>query len=102
MSTVRLDVQPIGLGTERLEEAVAAAFPGRRVCRVDRDSVRRAGELERIFGAVADGSIDIRASIGVGCALTELDAVGTAIGSVGADLQVSIDAVAGVGGMLGA
>ena len=61
------------------------------------------GAVQGAVNAIgADGSIDIRASIGVGCALTELDAVGTAIGSVGGDLQVSIDAVAGVGGMLGA
>ncbi len=59
-----------------------------------------------VTGAVnaigADGSIDIRASIGVGCALTELNAVGSAIGGVEGELDGSISAVTNIGGMLGA
>jgi primosomal protein N' (replication factor Y) len=48
-----------GVGTERLEADVRAMFPGARVTRVDRDTVRRRGAIARILRDVASGSIDI-------------------------------------------
>ncbi len=48
-----------GLGTERVEEAVRARFPGARVRRMDRDTVRRAGAYDEILGAVRRGEVDI-------------------------------------------
>ena len=35
-----VDLVPLGLGTQRLERALAAAFPQARIARVDRDSTR--------------------------------------------------------------
>ena len=48
-----------GIGTERLEADVRAAFPGARVARVDRDTVRRKGAIARVLRDVAAGVIDI-------------------------------------------
>ncbi len=48
-----------GVGTQRVEEAVRARFPSARVQRLDRDTARRAGAYDRIFGAMRDGEIDI-------------------------------------------
>lgn len=49
----------IGEGTERVEELIAARFPGLRIARVDRDSVRRKGELDRILLAFGRGEYDL-------------------------------------------
>jgi primosomal protein N' (replication factor Y) len=43
---------PLGLGTERLEQALAAAFPGEPIERIDRDTTRRRGEMERKLSRV--------------------------------------------------
>ena len=48
-----------GIGTERLEADVRAAFSGARVARVDRDTVRRKGAIARVLREVAAGAIDI-------------------------------------------
>ncbi len=48
-----------GFGTERLEADVKARFPGARVARVDRDTVRRRGAIARVLRDVAAGAIDI-------------------------------------------
>lgn len=48
-----------GVGTERLEAEVRERFPGARVARVDRDTIRRRGAITRVIAAVARGEIDI-------------------------------------------
>jgi primosomal protein N' (replication factor Y) len=53
------DIAPIGRGTERLEEQLAALVPEARIARVDADSTRRKGALEQTLGAVHAGEIDI-------------------------------------------
>jgi primosomal protein N' (replication factor Y) (superfamily II helicase) len=53
------DLHPAGQGSERIEDALAAAFPDRRIARVDRDSTRRRGSAEAIFAAAEKGEIDI-------------------------------------------
>ncbi len=50
------DLRPLGLGTERIEAALAEAFPGTGLVRVDRDSTRRRGEFERRMAAALDGT----------------------------------------------
>jgi len=52
-------VQLIGQGTERLEEVLRARFPGRRIERIDRDSTRRRGTLERKLAAARQGEAQI-------------------------------------------
>ncbi len=46
---------PVGEGTERVESALAARFPKAPLVRVDRDVIRRRGELEQALAEVADG-----------------------------------------------
>ena len=48
-----------GFGTERLESDLLASFPGARVVRVDRDTVRRRGAIAGVLQAVARGDVDI-------------------------------------------
>ncbi|HEX5959700.1 MAG TPA: primosomal protein N' [Rhodanobacteraceae bacterium] len=46
---------PQGHGTERLEEALVARYPGLPVLRVDRDSTRRRNAFEKLLDKLADG-----------------------------------------------
>ena len=48
-----------GFGTERLETDIKARFPGARVVRVDRDTIRRRGAIAAVLQAVARGDVDI-------------------------------------------
>ncbi|HTE42481.1 MAG TPA: primosomal protein N' [Steroidobacteraceae bacterium] len=52
-------VKPVGEGTERIEETVARLFPGVTTARIDRDSIRRKGELEATLAQIHDGSVRI-------------------------------------------
>ncbi|TLY71620.1 MAG: primosomal protein N', partial [Gammaproteobacteria bacterium] len=52
-------VKPVGQGTERIEETLAALFPGVRIARLDRDVVRRRGELEDVMRRMASGEARI-------------------------------------------
>jgi primosomal protein N' (replication factor Y) len=54
-----LDIAPIGRGTERLEEQLAAVLPGARIARIDADSTRLKGALEAQLGAVHAGEVDV-------------------------------------------
>ncbi len=54
-----LDIAPIGRGTEKLEEQLAAVLPGARIARIDADSTRGVGELERQLAAVHEGEVDV-------------------------------------------
>jgi len=54
-----LDIQPIGRGTEKLAEQLAAALPVARIARLDADATRSRGALERTLAAVHDGEVDI-------------------------------------------
>ncbi len=48
-------VKPVGQGTERIEEALAAQFPGVALARLDRDVVRRRGDMEAVVARMASG-----------------------------------------------
>jgi primosomal protein N' (replication factor Y) len=62
-----LDIAPLGRGTERLEEQVAAMLQGcerpgggpARVARIDADTTRLKGTLEQQLAAVHDGDVDV-------------------------------------------
>jgi primosomal protein N' (replication factor Y) (superfamily II helicase) len=54
-----LDIAPIGRGTERLEEQLAALLPGARIERIDADSTRAKGSLETRLAAVHAGEVDV-------------------------------------------
>jgi len=53
------DLRPVGEGTERLEDALAQHFPAVQIARIDRDSTRQRGAVERILDAVRDGHTKI-------------------------------------------
>ena len=54
-----LDLRPLGRGTQRVEEALQARFPGARIVRIDRDSARRRGDLVRTLEGLRRGEGDI-------------------------------------------
>ncbi|MDR0234583.1 MAG: primosomal protein N', partial [Zoogloeaceae bacterium] len=51
--------QPFGRGTQRVEAALAEAFPNARVLRVDRDSARSRKQWEAILTRIHAGEVDI-------------------------------------------
>lgn len=53
------DLQPMGRGTQRLEETLAALFPAARIARIDADSTRRKGSAQALFDRVHTGQVDI-------------------------------------------
>ncbi|RZL00075.1 MAG: primosomal protein N' [Rubrivivax sp.] len=53
------DIQPVGRGTERLEEQLAAAMPTARIGRIDADVTRLKGALEAQLASVHAGEIDV-------------------------------------------
>ncbi|MET0497307.1 MAG: primosomal protein N' [Steroidobacteraceae bacterium] len=57
--TCKAEVKPVGQGTERIEETVARIFPAFPLARIDRDSMRRKGELEATLERVQDNEIRI-------------------------------------------
>ena len=78
-----------GVGTERVEQAVRARFPGARIQRLDRDTARRAGAYESIFGAMQSGEIDILIGtqmVAKGHDFPKLTLVGVVVADVGLHL----------------
>lgn len=53
------DIQPIGRGTQRVEESLAERFPHARVLRIDADATRRKGSAQILFNQVHTGQADI-------------------------------------------
>lgn len=49
----------LGEGTERIEVQLAEALPQLRIARIDRDSTRRKGSLERLLAQAEAGAIDV-------------------------------------------
>jgi primosomal protein N' (replication factor Y) (superfamily II helicase) len=52
-------VKPVGQGTERIEETLQTLFPGAAVARLDRDVVRRRGDMEEVMRRVSTGEARI-------------------------------------------
>lgn len=53
------DLQPMGRGTQRLEEYLREQFPERTIVRIDADSTRAKGSAQALFDHVHAGSVDI-------------------------------------------
>ncbi|NJD05370.1 MAG: primosomal protein N' [Methylococcaceae bacterium] len=49
------DLRPLGLGTERIERALAKRFPDVPLARIDRDNTRRKGSLEQMLEDARSG-----------------------------------------------
>ena len=54
-----IDLQPLGRGTQRVEEGLQALFPEARILRIDADSTRRKGSAQAAFDTVHRGEVDI-------------------------------------------
>jgi len=54
-----IDLQPLGRGTQRMEENLALLFPEARVFRIDADSTRLKGSAAAAFERVHAGEVDI-------------------------------------------
>jgi primosomal protein N' (replication factor Y) len=50
---------PVGAGTQRVGDELAALFPQARVARVDRDTTSRKGALSAVLGEVERGDVEI-------------------------------------------
>ena len=53
------DLQPVGIGTQRIEEALQKHFPEARILRVDRDSTRNKGSWLTMRKQIHDDTVDI-------------------------------------------
>ena len=54
-----VDLQPLGRGTQRIEEHLQTLFPQARVLRIDADSTRKKGSAQAAFESVHRGEVDI-------------------------------------------
>ncbi|MDY0963120.1 primosomal protein N' [Massilia sp. CFBP9026] len=54
-----VDLQPLGRGTQRVEEHLHAMFPEARILRIDADSTRLKGSAQAAFDSVHRGEVDI-------------------------------------------
>jgi primosomal protein N' (replication factor Y) len=54
-----VDLQPVGFGTQRLEQTIRALFPAARVARVDRDTTRNKDAFAQVRQRVEDRELDI-------------------------------------------
>ena len=54
-----LELQAVGSGTQRIEEAIERLWPQARVLRIDRDSVRCKGQAEDAFTSIHARDVDI-------------------------------------------
>jgi primosomal protein N' (replication factor Y) (superfamily II helicase) len=52
-------VKPVGQGTERIEEALTELFPGVTLARLDRDVVRKRGDMEEVMRRMSTGEARI-------------------------------------------
>ena len=53
------DLQPVGIGTQRLESALQEYFPQARILRVDRDSTRNKGTWNAMRQQIENNAVDI-------------------------------------------
>ncbi|NNF67085.1 MAG: primosomal protein N', partial [Gammaproteobacteria bacterium] len=51
--------QAVGMGTQRVEESIAKLFPDYALARIDRDSTRKRGSMEKLLSEIHEGKRDI-------------------------------------------
>jgi primosomal protein N' (replication factor Y) len=78
-----------GIGTERLEADLRTRFPGARVARVDRDTIRRRGAIANVLRDVSAGAIDILVGTQMIAKGHDFPAV-TLVGVVSADVGLGL------------
>ncbi|HEY0867301.1 MAG TPA: primosomal protein N', partial [Fimbriimonas sp.] len=84
-----LRLNPFGVGTEKVEEAVKGFFPDAAVARLDRDVARRRGVLEDTLAGFRSG--DIQMLVGTQMVAKGLDFPNvTLVGVIAADVSLNI------------
>jgi primosomal protein N' (replication factor Y) (superfamily II helicase) len=78
-----------GAGAEQLEEKLRQKFPGARVARLDRDSVRTKRAYQQVLGDFASGKIDILVGTQMVAKGHDFQRV-TLVGVASVDLQLSL------------
>ncbi len=53
------NLNPLGQGTQRIEQMLRERFPDARIARIDRDSVRARGRLEKVLEAIRNGDYSL-------------------------------------------
>lgn len=82
-------ISPFGVGTEKVEEAVAASFPDARVARLDRDVAKKKGALQETLAAFRGG--DTQVLVGTQMVAKGLDFPKvTLVGVIAADMSLNI------------
>ncbi|MEM6553297.1 MAG: primosomal protein N' [Planctomycetota bacterium] len=77
-----------GLGTQRVEEEFQSKFPGVSYCRMDSDTMKRAGDYERVLGAFGRG--ETRVLMGTQMIAKGLDFPGVRlVGVISADTSLN-------------
>jgi primosomal protein N' (replication factor Y) len=82
-------VQFLGTGSEKLEELLHAQFPQARIGRLDRDTVRNRGDIERALNAMEARELDLLVGTQMIAKGHDLHGV-TLVGVVGADAALSL------------
>lgn len=81
-------IKLLGLGTEKVEQAVAALFPGARIARMDRDTTQRKGAVRGLLKKLRERSIEVL--VGTQMVAKGHDFPGiTLVGIICADLSLS-------------
>jgi len=84
-----LDMQMQGFGTEKIEEEVAALFPGVAIARLDMDSAHTKNDYSRILSDFASGKTQVL--IGTQMITKGLDFAGVSVvGILNADVMINI------------
>ncbi|MDH3976158.1 MAG: primosomal protein N', partial [Deltaproteobacteria bacterium] len=84
-----LNVKGVGMGTEQIEESLAQLFQGAKIARMDRDTIKGKGELDKLLHNFGKGKYDILVG-------TQMIAKGhhfpgvTLVGVILADLSLNI------------
>jgi primosomal protein N' (replication factor Y) len=79
----------LGAGSQQGEERLQELFPGARIGRMDRDTVRSRGDMERLLGRLHSGEINLLVGTQMIAKGHDIHGV-TLVGVVGADFALSL------------
>ncbi|MBV9146157.1 MAG: primosomal protein N', partial [Acidobacteria bacterium] len=79
----------LGTGSEKVEEALQQAFPGARIGRLDRDTVRTRHDFERVLNQLHAGELDLLVGTQMIAKGHDIHGV-TLVGVVGADFALGL------------
>lgn len=82
-------LNPFGVGTEKVEEAVMEAFPNARVARLDRDIAQKKGALEQVLAGFRSGEMQVLVGTQMVAKGLDFPRV-TLVGVIAADISLNI------------